>query len=69
MARMRSVETGRYLARAANTGVSAIVDPYGRVVQSTDIPAGLFGEGIVNWGDQIVSISLQEPAGDSSLSA
>jgi apolipoprotein N-acyltransferase len=35
MARMRSVETGRYLARAANTGVSAIVDPYGRVVQST----------------------------------
>ena len=33
MARMRSVETGRYLARAANTGVSAIVDPYGRVVQ------------------------------------
>ena len=34
MARMRSVETGRYLARAANTGVSAIVDPYGRVVQS-----------------------------------
>jgi apolipoprotein N-acyltransferase len=37
MARMRSVETGRYLARAANTGVSAIVDPYGRVVQSTPL--------------------------------
>jgi apolipoprotein N-acyltransferase len=35
MARMRSVETGRYLARAANTGVSAIVDPYGRVVRQT----------------------------------
>ena len=35
MARMRSAETGRYLARAANTGVSAIVDPYGRLVQST----------------------------------
>ncbi len=35
MARMRSVETGRFLARAANTGVSAIVDPYGRVVQQT----------------------------------
>ena len=34
---MRSVETGRYLARAANTGVSAIVDPYGRVVQSTPL--------------------------------
>ena len=37
MARMRSVETGRYLARAANTGISAIVDPYGRVVQSTPL--------------------------------
>ena len=28
---------GRYLARAANTGVSAIVDPYGRVVQATPL--------------------------------
>ena len=37
MARMRSVETGRYLARAANTGVSALVDPYGRVVQATPL--------------------------------
>jgi apolipoprotein N-acyltransferase len=37
MARMRSVETGRYMARAANTGISAIVDPYGRVVQQTPL--------------------------------
>jgi len=37
MARMRSVETGRYMARAANTGVSALVDPYGRVVQATPL--------------------------------
>ena len=37
MARMRSVETGRYLARAANTGVSALVDPYGRVLQATPL--------------------------------
>jgi apolipoprotein N-acyltransferase len=35
MARMRAIETGRYLARAANTGISGIVDPYGRVVQQT----------------------------------
>lgn len=31
----------------------------GRVLQSTDIPAGLFGEGIVNWGDQIINITWQ----------
>ncbi len=35
MARMRSVETGRYMARAANTGISAIVDPYGGIVRQT----------------------------------
>jgi apolipoprotein N-acyltransferase len=35
MARMRAVETNRYMARAANTGISALVDPYGRVIQQT----------------------------------
>lgn len=34
-ARVRAVETGRYLVRAANTGISAVVDPYGRVVART----------------------------------
>jgi apolipoprotein N-acyltransferase len=33
MAAMRAIEQGRYLARAANTGISGIVDPYGRVRQ------------------------------------
>ncbi|MDQ6986286.1 MAG: apolipoprotein N-acyltransferase [Mariprofundaceae bacterium] len=33
-ARMRAVENGRYLLRAANTGVSAIIAPDGAVVQS-----------------------------------
>jgi apolipoprotein N-acyltransferase len=42
MARMRSVETGRYMARAANTGISALVDPYGRVIQQT----GLFEDAV-----------------------
>lgn len=32
---VRAVEQGRYLARSANTGISGIVDPYGRVVTRT----------------------------------
>src|ERR1700710_404639 len=31
----------------------------GHVLQSVDIPAGPFGEGIVNSGDQIVSLTWQ----------
>ena len=34
-AAMRAIENGRYLARAANTGVSGFVDPYGRVMAKT----------------------------------
>jgi apolipoprotein N-acyltransferase len=36
-ATMRSIEQGRYLARAANTGISGFVDPYGRVMQQSQI--------------------------------
>ena len=34
-AAMRAIENGRYLARAANTGISGFVDPYGRVIEKT----------------------------------
>jgi len=36
-ASMRAVEQGRYLARAANTGITGFVDPYGRVLQQSEI--------------------------------
>ena len=37
MASMRAIEQGRYLARSANTGISGIVDPYGRVLMASDL--------------------------------
>ena len=36
IARMRSIETRRFLIRAANTGISAVVDPAGRVKRQLD---------------------------------
>jgi apolipoprotein N-acyltransferase len=36
-AAMRAIENGRYLVRAANTGISGIVDPYGRVLAQSAI--------------------------------
>ena len=40
---LRAVEQGRYIVRAANTGISGAVDPYGRVIARTNLfePAAL----------------------------
>jgi apolipoprotein N-acyltransferase len=35
MAAFRAVENGKYLVRAANTGITAVIDPRGRVVEET----------------------------------
>ena len=37
MTAFRAVENGRYLVRAANTGITAVVDPRGRVVGRTNL--------------------------------
>lgn len=67
-ASLRAVEQGRYLARAANTGISGIVDPYGRVLASTRLFETTVVTGEVRWsarrtiyaitGDVIAWLSL-----------
>jgi apolipoprotein N-acyltransferase len=44
IARVRAVEEGLAVARAANTGVSAVIDPYGRIITSL----GLGEAGVVD---------------------
>jgi len=71
---IRAVEQGRFLVRAANTGISGAVDPYGRVMATTVLfePAALTvdvrlltGRTIYNrigdvvvWGAMAVSVCL-----------
>jgi apolipoprotein N-acyltransferase len=61
MARMRAVEEGIPLVRAANDGISAVVDPYGRIVEKlglgavgvldSDLPQAIGPTLYVGWGD------------------
>ncbi|NPA58748.1 MAG: apolipoprotein N-acyltransferase [Aquificae bacterium] len=43
MARVRAIENNRYLVRAANTGISAVINPVGKPVSTLN----LFEEGII----------------------
>ncbi len=50
---LRAVETGRPVLRAANTGISAVIDPFGRISQQS----GLFTQ-------EILRAALPLPLGD-----
>jgi len=56
MSRVRAVETGRYLLRAANTGVSAVIDPRGRVL--VELGLGL----VPTAADRVRAVELEPPA-------
>lgn len=64
MARMRAIETGRYLIRGTNNGISAIVDPQGHIthIAPSFVETTLHGEVLamqgntpfMNWGSRPV---------------
>ena len=68
LAILRSVELGLGMARAANTGVSMLIDPYGRVEARTplfveavligDVKAGIGPTFFMEWGDWLTALSL-----------
>lgn len=69
MARFRAVEEGLPVVRSANTGISAIVDPYGGIVAKLGLGEGgvidgplpstiPFATPYARWGDGILSVLL-----------
>ena len=68
IARMRAMESGRFLLRATNDGITAIIDPQGRVIKRLPrfVAAGLHDEVIryqgstpfIYWGDTPVLLLL-----------
>jgi apolipoprotein N-acyltransferase len=60
-ARVRAIEQGLPLVRAANTGISAVIDPVGRIVRS--LPLGT--EGLIDAGlPQAIAPTIYVRSGD-----
>jgi apolipoprotein N-acyltransferase len=67
MARMRCIENGISLVRAANTGISMLVDPFGRIRGRTrlsertvlcgEVPLARIATAYSRWGDWVVLLS------------
>ncbi len=68
IARMRALETGRYLLRATNTGLTGVVDPKGKIIkqaplfETTSITADIYPMGnmtpYASIGDKVIIYSL-----------
>ena len=52
MGRLRAIETRRWLLRAGNDGITAVVDPYGRVVD--ELPRGVAATLPVRYGTSAI---------------
>lgn len=64
MAQMRAVEEGLPLARAANTGVSALIDPYGNILKSLPLET----EGVVDYAlPRAISPTIYSRFGNAPL--
>lgn len=67
-AQLRAVEEGLPLIRVANTGISAVIDPYGRLLGSiplnqrgtldTPLPKALAGRTPFSWGGQAIPLFI-----------
>ncbi|NNM74403.1 apolipoprotein N-acyltransferase [Enterovirga aerilata] len=63
-ARLRAVERGIPLVRAANTGISAVVDPYGRILAS--LPVGR--EGVIDTAlPGVANVTVFDDVGNTVL--